>query len=146
MPIELSDEQSLAIDTNRLVSLATHVLAHHDVHVDTAVGILAVDEEAMAELNREHMGKSGPTDVLAFPVDAPHEVEAGPAVLGDVVLCPAVAYGQASDHGRSAEDELALLLVHGLLHLLGMDHATPEDEATMFGLTDQLLASHRASA
>ena len=146
MPIELSDEQSLAIDTDRLLSLATHVLAHHDIDSATVVGILMVEEEAMADLNREHMGKPGPTDVLAFPVDDPQDVAAGPTVLGDVVLCPAVADAQAAVHGRSGEDELALLLVHGLLHLLGMDHATPADETMMFGLTDQLLASHQATA
>jgi probable rRNA maturation factor len=147
MPIELSDEQTLAIDRDHLTSLARHVLERHGVPADTAVGILVVDEATMAALNADHMGTTGPTDVLAFPIDRLDAADAGgPAVLGDVVLCPAVAYAQAGDHARTGPGELALLLVHGLLHLMGMDHDTVEAEKAMFVLTDELLSSHEASA
>lgn len=143
MAIEWSDRQSVSVDQAHLISLARHVLAHHGISEETNVGILLVDEPAIAELNAEHLDKPGATDVLAFPVDDPRaETPVGPAVLGDVVLCPSVARAQAGDNGRSAEDELALLLVHGLLHLLGMDHDTPRREDEMFGLTDALLSSH----
>ncbi|MBS3941383.1 MAG: rRNA maturation RNase YbeY, partial [Actinobacteria bacterium] len=106
---------------------------------------LLVDETTIAGLNAQHMGKDGPTDVLAFPIDAPGESPPdAPAILGDVVLCPAVAHEQASGFGRTPDDEVRLLAVHGILHLLGMDHADPEEERAMFGLTDELLASYAA--
>jgi len=101
----------------------------------------------MAALNAHHMGEQGPTDVLAFPMDLPGETSAGePAILGDVVLCPEVAEAQAGAHGQPARAELELLTVHGILHLLGHDHAEPEERDEMFGLTDRLLAAWRAQA
>jgi len=106
--------------------------------------VLLVDAETIAALNEQHLGGDGPTDVLAFPLDEPGETPPGvPAILGDVVLCPAVAAEQAerADHGPG--DEIRMLTVHGLLHLLGMDHASPEQEREMFGRTDELLASYR---
>ena len=90
----------------------------------------SVDEPEMAELNRDHLGGDGPTDVLAFPVDDPSEVPEGlPVLLGDVVICPAVATRQAT--GGGLEAELSLLLVHGILHLLGHDHAEPDERSAM---------------
>ena len=86
----------------------------------------------MASLNAEHMGEDGPTDVLSFPVDNPAEVAAEvPVLLGDVVVCPSIASRQASSHAGDYQSEIALLLVHGLLHLLGHDHANPTEEAAM---------------
>jgi len=94
-------------------------------------------------LNREHLGSEGPTDVLAFPVDLLGEVPDGsPVLLGDVVLCPAVAAGQASDHSREVDAELSFLLVHGILHLLGHDHADPEERVVMQRLEHELLERH----
>jgi probable rRNA maturation factor len=88
-----------------------------------------VDEAAMAELNQEHMGHEGPTDVLSFPIDGP---AAGPdGLLGDVVVCPSVARRQAPEHAGTYEDELALLVVHGVLHVLGHDHAEDDEAAVM---------------
>ncbi len=93
------------------------------------------------------MGVDGPTDVLAFPLDAPGETTQGDiAILGDVVLCPAVAARQAADHGTAPQVEMDMLVVHGLLHLLGHDHAEAEEKAIMFGLTDQLLADFAGNA
>ena len=145
MAVYLADEQDVEVDTDDLLDLARHVLAERGVPDDMELALLLVDEPTIAALNEEHLGKPGPTDVLAFPVDEPGESPPDvPAILGDVVLCPAVAHAQAPEFGRTPHDEVRLLTVHGILHLLGMDHATPTDEAAMFGLTDDLLASYAA--
>lgn len=142
MAVELADEQDLEVDATELVALARHVLVQRGVPADMEVALLLVDRDTIAGLNGQHLGKEGPTDVLAFPIDEPGETPPGiPAVLGDVVLCPAIAYEQAASFGRTGPEELRLLTVHGILHLLGMDHATPDEEREMFGLTDELLAS-----
>jgi len=144
VPVLLADEQDVDVDADDLVALAQHVLAERRVPDDMEVALLLVDEGAIAALNSRHLGHEGPTDVLAFPIDEPGESPpAGPAILGDVVLCPAVAHRQAADRGLAPHAELQLLTVHGLLHLLGMDHAEPEEERAMFALTDRLLAAYR---
>ena len=145
MAVFLSDEQPREVEADDLLALTRHVLRDRRVPEDMEVSILLVDEDTIAALNLQHMGKDGPTDVLAFPIDEPGETPPDqPAVLGDVVLCPAVCAAQAPRFSRSEHEELQLLTVHGLLHLLGMDHADPVQEAEMFALTDELLASYRA--
>jgi probable rRNA maturation factor len=145
MPVFLADEQSHEIDAEDLVALARHVLAARGVPEEMEVSLLLVDTDTIAELNRLHMGRPGPTDVLAFPIDEPGETPPDvPAILGDVVLCPEVAAEQAAGLGRTTTDEVRLLTVHGILHLLGMDHADPADEREMFSLTDRLLADYAA--
>lgn len=145
MAVYLADEQTEVVDTEDLLDLARYVLRTQRVPGDMEVALLLVDEPTIAGLNETHLGKVGPTDVLAFPIDEPGESPPDvTAVLGDVVLCPAVAAAQAPRFQRSAHDELRLLTVHGLLHLLGMDHAAPAEERSMFALTDQLLEGHRA--
>lgn len=147
MAVYLTDEQDVDVDDEELLHLARHVLAAERVPDDMELALLLVDRETIAGLNATHLGEDGPTDVLAFPIDEPGEAPPGtPAVLGDVVLCPAVAHEQAAEHGRSAADELRLLTVHGILHLLGMDHADPVEERAMFGRTDELLASYARGA
>jgi probable rRNA maturation factor len=146
MAVFLADEQDVEVDADDLVALARHVLQAQRVPPDMELSLLLVDRDTIAALNVEHMGKDGPTDVLAFPIDVPGETPPdAPAILGDVVLCPAVAHEQAAGFGRTPADEVRLLTVHGILHLLGMDHADPDEERAMFGLTDDLLASYAAS-
>jgi probable rRNA maturation factor len=145
--VYLTDEQDLAVDAEDLLHLARHTLRAERVPDDMELALLLVDPEAIAALNATHLGKEGPTDVLAFPIDEPGESPPGaPAVLGDVVLCPAIANAQAGAHGRSPRDELRLLTVHGILHLLGMDHAEPDEERRMFARTDQLLVAYAREA
>jgi probable rRNA maturation factor len=147
MPVFLADEQDLEVDADDLIVLADRVLTEQRVPPDMEVALLLVDESTISGLNAKHLGHDGPTDVLAFPIDEPGESPpAGPAILGDVVLCPAVAHRQAAERGGAVHAELQLLTVHGLLHLLGMDHAEPDEEREMFALTDRLLALHRGSA
>jgi probable rRNA maturation factor len=147
----VADEQADAgeappVDVERLQRLALHTLHERRVPDAMEVSVLCVSREDMARLNEHHMGKQGPTDVLAFPIDLPGETLPGePAILGDVVLCPSVAAAQAPEHDKTYESELDLLLVHGILHLLGYDHAEPDERAEMFGLTDRVLAAFRAA-
>lgn len=144
MTVFVADEQDRPVDTDDLVALTEHVLDRRRVPRDMQVSVLLVDEPTIAALNEQHLDGDGPTDVLAFPIDMPGETPPGvPSVLGDVVLCPAVAEEQAERAGHATDDELRMLTVHGLLHLLGMDHADPRSEREMFGLTDELLTSYR---
>ena len=145
--IHVVDDQGVTVDTSRLRRLAAHVLTRLRVPAELELTVSYVDRARIAELNEVHLGGTGPTDVLAFPIDAPDDVTAGvPGLLGDVVVCPEVAAAQAGDHGRTLDGELDLLLVHGILHLLGHDHAEPEERAEMFGLTDTLLSEFAAAA
>jgi probable rRNA maturation factor len=145
--IFLADEQDIEVDADDLLALAAHVVDQQRVPADMELSLLLVDRDTIAGLNEAHLGKAGPTDVLAFPIDEPGEVPPeAPAILGDVVLCPAVAHAQAPRFDRTPHEELRLLTVHGILHLLGMDHADPDEEREMFGLTDRLLASYATTS
>jgi probable rRNA maturation factor len=149
---EQDDEE---IDVGRWVRLAEDVLGAEGVRRGSELSVLFVDEATMADLNERHMGTSGPTDVLAFPIDddaidpgrwpdngssgpdrPPTDLDDLPALLGDVVVCPAVAARQAPEHRSehhdgTVDDEIALLVVHGILHVLGMDHAEADEAAAM---------------
>ena len=131
-----------AVDVELLGRLADHVLERLHVHPDAELSIAVVDEDEMARLHVEWMDVPGPTDVLSFPMDemrpgTPEEPVEG--TLGDIVLCPPVARRQAEAGGHSVADELCLLTTHGILHLLGHDHAEPEERQIMFALQRDLL-------
>ena len=148
MTIEVLNESGHDLDVQKLAQLSRFVMDRLRVHPLAELCIKAVDEATIADLNERWMEKEGPTDVLAFPMDElrPGLVNAEPeeGVLGDLVLCPDVArrQGEAAGHGTDAEIEL--LTVHGILHLLGYDHAEPEEHRVMFGLQDQLLEEWRS--
>ena len=150
MSIEILDESGSALDVRRLSSLARFVMDRMRVHPLAELCIKAVDEDTIAELNEKWMGKEGPTDVLAFPMDElrPGTVAEEPeeGVLGDLVLCPAVAQRQGTEAGHGTLAEVELLTVHGILHLLGYDHAEPDEHREMFDLQARLLEDWRASA
>ncbi len=143
MSIEVLNESGTDVDAHELSKLSRFVMDKMHVHPMAELCIKVVDEATIAELNEQWMEKEGPTDVLAFPMDElrPGLVNEEPeeGVLGDLVLCPAVAARQAKDAGHSVRDEVDLLTVHGILHLLGYDHADPEEHAEMFGLQAELL-------
>lgn len=143
MTVSVTDEQDVAVDAEDLGAVARHVLSDRQVPSHMDVSVLLVDRQTVASLNSTYRGEEGPTDVLSFPLDTPGEVPPGiPGVLGDVVICPAVARQQAETAGHSTAEELRMLVVHGILHLLGMDHAEPDEERRMFGLSDRLLAAY----
>jgi len=150
--IDLNNESGVEVDEQRLVRLARFCLQQLRIHPQAELSILLVDEDTMADYHQRFMGLPGPTDVLSFPMDElrpPTEDEEPPqGLLGDIVLCPTVTARQAADSERTPEDEADYLLVHGLLHLLGFDHAEPVEEKAMFQLNDDLVAAwaaHRAA-
>ncbi|MGH9297016.1 MAG: rRNA maturation RNase YbeY [Acidimicrobiales bacterium] len=164
MPIQVfvADEQSdRPVDLALLRGLAEAVLADRRVPSDGELNVMFVDEEAIASLNERFLGHEGPTDVLSFPIEdelaapgpppaRPNSVVSGPGrdfvdddsiptMLGDVLICPEVAFRNAPEHAGTYDDELALLLVHGILHLLGMDHEDDEQATAMEVLEQELL-------
>jgi probable rRNA maturation factor len=149
LSIEIANESGVEVDTDAVLAVARYALDEMGVNPLAELSVLLVDSDYMAELNHRWMGADGPTDVLAFPMDegsidhGPNETSGEPALLGDIVLCPEVAAKQAAAAGHSPDDELHLLTVHGVLHLLGYDHAEPEEEREMFALQARLLSSWR---
>jgi len=142
--IEVVNESDVEVDIDALGRQAEFVLRRLRIHPQAELSVVLVGEDAMTDLHVRWMGEPGPTDVLSFPMDelrSPRDdEEPAPGVLGDVVLCPQVAQRQAQAAGHPRDEELALLLTHGILHLIGYDHAEPEEHAEMFGLQARLLA------
>jgi probable rRNA maturation factor len=145
--IEVCNESGIALDESLIASVARFALEAMRVNPAAELSILAVTSEVMSELHERWMDEPGPTDVMAFPMDdlieesrRPDAPDMGPALLGDVVLCPEFAKAQARSAGHGLADELHLLTVHGVLHLLGYDHGDAEQEREMFGLQSRLLA------
>ena len=150
MSIEVINESGQELDVRGLSRLARFVMDRMRVHPQAELCIKAVDEDTIAELNGRWMDADGPTDVLAFPMDeirpglVGDEPEEG--VLGDLVLAPSIARRQGEEAGHGADAEIELLTVHGILHLLGYDHAAPDEHAEMFGLQGRLLEQWRNAA
>jgi len=145
MSIEVANESGVEVDETRLVALSRFVLDQMRIHPLAELSLLLVDVEAMSQLHVQWMDEEGPTDVLAFPMDelrpGKEDVTLEPGLLGDVVLCPVVAETQALAAGHSTAAELEMLTTHGILHLLGYDHAEPEEREEMFRLQGELLAA-----
>ncbi len=159
-----ADEQSShPVDMLRWIGVARNVLVAEGVKGEAELSVLFVDEKAMADLNQRFTGKESPTDVLAFPIDEepaeggrspdsagsgpgwmPKEPAQLPVLLGDVVICPAVAQRNAPEHAGTYEDEIALLLVHGILHLMGMDHVDEQEAEAMERREKELLERFHA--
>ena len=145
MTIEITNESELEVDLTRVQSLAEHVREALRLHPLVDVGVIFVDEAPMTDLHVRWMDEPGPTDVLSFPMDelrpGSEEMLSAEGVLGDVVICPQVARRQAEAAGHEAINEILMLLTHGMLHLVGFDHAEPEEEKEMFALQKELLDS-----
>lgn len=145
MTIEITNESELEVDLTRVQSLAEHVREALRLHPLVDVGVIFVDEVPMTDLHVRWMDEAGPTDVLSFPMDelrpGSEEMLSAEGVLGDVVICPQVARRQAEVAGHEEINEILMLLTHGMLHLVGFDHAEPEEEKEMFALQKELLDS-----
>ena len=154
MSVEVLEESGAQVDARRIATLSRFVLERLRVHPQAELCIKLTDEAGIAEYNEKWMGQEGPTDVLSFPMDElrPGTVNDDPeeGILGDLILCPQVAERQAAEArgrghtGYSMTDEIDLLTVHGILHLLGYDHAEPDEHREMFGLQARLLAEWQA--
>ena len=154
MSVEVLNESGVDVDERSIAMLADFVLREMSIHPLAELSVLLVDAPHMESLHQRWMGEPGPTDVLAFPMDelaasrSPYDdddEEPEPTLLGDVVLCPQVAETQARGAGHSMQEELELLCAHGLLHLLGFDHADEVTEREMFSTQHRLLDSWRAA-
>lgn len=143
MSIEVNNESAMAVDERVLQRVVIFCLDALHVHPDAELGIVLVDEAAMEQLHVQWMDEPGPTDVLSFPMDelrpGTEDAPSAAGLLGDIVLCPQVAEAQAETAGHGTREELMLLTVHGLLHLLGFDHAEAAEEKEMFGIQRDLL-------
>jgi probable rRNA maturation factor len=150
--IEVCNESGVTVDESLIASVARHALDAMHVNPAAELSILAVTTEVMSELHERWMDEPGPTDVMSFPMDElteesrrPDAPDMGPALLGDIVLCPEFAKAQARQAGHALSDELHLLTVHGVLHLLGYDHGEPDEEREMFALQNKLLTDWRTA-
>jgi probable rRNA maturation factor len=143
--IDVNNESGVDVDEKALARLSQFVLDALRIHPLAELSVLLVDSDAMAALHVQWMDEAGPTDVLSFPMDelrpGTDDREPEPGLLGDVVICPQVAAEQAAKNGHPPEQELHLLCTHGILHLLGYDHAEPDEEKQMFDLQRDLLRS-----
>jgi probable rRNA maturation factor len=153
MSIDVSDEThdgAGAAWAGPVTSVASFTLAQLRLHPDCELSIAFVDDDEMERLHQEWMDLPGATDVLSFPMDelrpTPEGVEPEPGVLGDIVLAPAFVTRQAADHDVTPLAEAELLTVHGVLHLLGYDHAEPDEEREMFALQNAIVEQYRARA
>ncbi|MBK1786561.1 rRNA maturation RNase YbeY [Prauserella cavernicola] len=152
MSIEIANESGVGVDETSIVAAARFALERMEVSPLAELSVLLVTLEVMEDLHERWMDLPGPTDVMSFPMDElestrrPDAPESSVALLGDIVLCPAFARDQARTAGHSLMEELHLLTVHGVLHLLGYDHAEPAEEREMFGLQKRILADFRAAA
>ncbi|GAA4017930.1 rRNA maturation RNase YbeY [Allokutzneria multivorans] len=150
MSIEIANESGVAVEETSIVAAARFALDRMNVSPLAELSVLLVELDVMSDLHERWMDLPGPTDVMAFPMDEldsarrPDAAGVGPALLGDIVLCPAFAKDQARKAGHALIDELHLLTVHGVLHLLGYDHAEPEEEKEMFSLQNRILADFQA--
>jgi probable rRNA maturation factor len=144
MGIEIANNSGVACNEDEIVDVAAFALDKMGIHPDSDLGITLVDEDEITKLHIQWMNLPGPTDVLSFPMDElkPFSASDGPGIIGDIVICPQFAAKQAINH--STEDEISLLTVHGVLHLLGFDHVEEEEHKVMFGLQDKTLAEWRA--
>lgn len=149
MSIEVLNESGLRADERELIACARYVMDEMKVHPRAELCLKLVDEDAMEVLHVQWMDLEGPTDVMSFPMDELRPGRDGQepteGVLGDIVLCPSVAERQALEAGHTTAEELLLLTTHGILHLLGFDHAEPDEEKEMFDLQRTLLLTFLAT-
>jgi len=145
MNIELTNLTPTVCDESKLLAVAQFSLVRLGIHPDSELSISLVDEDEMSALHMRWMDEPGATDVLSFPMDEvkPHSASSGPGMIGDIDLCPSYAARQANEAGHSIQEELELLTVHGLLHLLGFDHREADEKKVMFDLQAECLSDWR---
>jgi probable rRNA maturation factor len=149
MAIDVNNESGWEFDEKAVLDIARYALRRMRIHPLSELSLIAIDAAAMEQLHLQWMDEPGPTDVMSFPMDelrpGKDDEESPQGLLGDIVLCPQVAkkQGEAASTRHSMDDELQLLTVHGVLHLLGYDHEEPDEKAEMFGLQKVILDDWR---
>lgn len=138
MTIEITNKSGELVPTESVRDLLQNALVEFKLHPDCELNLVFVDIEEMTELHIKWMDEGGPTDVLSFPMDMPEPGNEA-VTLGDIVIAPVVAAQQAATAGHSIDHEIFILAAHGLLHILGYDHATPAEEKAMFTLQESLV-------
>jgi probable rRNA maturation factor len=150
MNVDVLNESGVEVDAAALTRLCRFTMRRMRLHPATELTLRLVDPATITVLNKQWMGKDGPTDVLSFPMDeltpGRDDVDSPEGYLGDIALCPQVAEQQAPAAGHTAQDEINLLTVHGILHLLGYDHAEPAEHQEMFGIQGRLLLEWQQAA
>ena len=144
MTIDISNESESSCAEADLLSLAHFAIRKLRLDPTSELGIRLVTTDEMTLLNSQWMGEPNPTDVLSFPIDEMRPGQSDPGVIGDIVLCPSYAMGNALKNGKSLDEELQLLTTHGILHLLGFDHRNKADEKAMFALQEEILREWRS--
>ena len=145
MTVEITNRSGALVPEREMASLLDFGIEYMELNPECEISMTFVNPQEMEELHIKWMDEPGPTDVLSFPMDLPENP--GEAVtLGDIVIAPTVAAQQAKSAGHSAEHEIFILAAHGLLHILGYDHATKEEEKVMFALQEDLVKNWQASA
>ncbi|AXI77501.1 rRNA maturation RNase YbeY [Peterkaempfera bronchialis] len=149
MSIDVNNESGWEVDEQSVLDVARYALDRMRIHPLSELSVILVDADAMEQLHIQWMDEPGPTDVMSFPMDELRPGKEGEelpqGLLGDIVLCPEVALKQGGTAGHSMDEELQLLTVHGVLHVLGYDHEEPEEEREMFGLQKRILDDWRAA-
>jgi probable rRNA maturation factor len=145
MTVEVTNRSGVAAPEREIDSLLTFGISYMDLHPECEISVTFVDDQEMEELHIKWMDEPGTTDVLSFPMDMPTD-ENDAVTLGDIVIAPVVAADQAVTAGHSAEHEIFILAAHGLLHILGYDHANADDEKVMFALQEDLVKKYEAIA
>ena len=150
MAIDVNNESGWEIDEQAVLETARYALQRMRIHPLSELSVIMVDADAMEQLHMQWMDLPGPTDVMSFPMDelrpGKEDEEPSQGLLGDIVLCPEIAkkQGEEAPTGHSMDEELQLLTVHGVLHLLGYDHEEADEKAEMFGLQKAILDGWRA--
>jgi len=138
MTVELTNRSGALVPEEKITSLINYGIVYMDLNPDCEISMSFVDVQEMEELHIKWMQEDGPTDVLSFPMDLP-EKKGDVVTLGDIVISPAVAEAQAVQAGHSPEHEMFILSTHGLLHILGYDHADKDEEKVMFSLQEKIV-------
>ena len=138
MTIELVNRSGALVPDKEITSLLNFGIEYMELNPECEISLSFVDVQEMEELHIKWMQEDGPTDVLSFPMDMP-ESKGDIVTLGDIVISPAVAAQQAASAGHSVEDEMYILATHGLLHILGYDHADPDEKKVMFSLQEKIV-------
>ena len=138
MTVEITNRSGALVPETQMTSLLNFGIDYMELNPECDISLTFVNPQEMEELHIKWMDEPGPTDVLSFPMDLP-EKKGDIVTLGDIVIAPAVAAKQALDAGHSTEEEIFILATHGLLHILGYDHADPDEEKVMFALQEKIV-------